>query len=122
MLEYSDYKSLVNTLEQSNHDNTYQELINKEDKVLDTVNRVIKNYRDEDVIEKEFINHTISQVVYKFFNIWIEIFNDLLNSNGKDIFDIFSKDDRLVYIGIMFIFISIFLYYIEISKSSKVLN
>ena len=122
MLEYSDYKSLVNTLEQSNHDNTYQELINKEDKVLDTVNRVIKNYRDEDVKEKEFINHTISQVVYKFFNIWIEIFNDLLNSNGKDIFDIFSKDDRLVYIGIMFIFISIFLYYIEISKSSKVLN
>jgi hypothetical protein len=120
MLEYSDYKSLVNTLEQSNHDNTYQELINKEDKVLDTVNRVIKNYRDDDVKEKEFINHTISQVVYKFFNIWIEMFNDLLNSNGKDIFDIFSKDDRLVYIGIMFIFISIFLYYVEISKSSKV--
>ena len=53
MLEYSDYKSLVNTLEQSNHDNTYQELINKEDKVLDTVNRVIKNYRDEDVKEKD---------------------------------------------------------------------
>lgn len=122
MLEYSDYKSLVNTLEQSNHDNTYQELINKEDKVLDTVNRVIKNYRDDDVKEKEFINHTISQVVYKFFNIWIEIFNDLLNSDGNDIFDIFTRDDRLVYIGIMFIFISIFLYYVEISKSSKVLN
>jgi len=46
--------------------------------------------------------------------------NDLLNSNGTYIFDIFTKDDRLVYIGVMFIIMSVFLYYIEISKSSKV--
>jgi hypothetical protein len=115
MLEYSDYKSLVNTLEQSNHDNTYQDVMSKEGKALDTMNRVIKYYRDSDVKEFEFINNTISQVVYKFFNIWIDMFNDIMNN--KNIIETISKDDRLVYIGITSIFISVFLYYVEISKS-----
>jgi hypothetical protein len=117
MLEYSDYKSLIDTLEQSNQDNTYQILMNKEDKVLDTMNRVIKYYKDEDAKEKEFINYTISQVVYKFFNVWIEIFNEIINKNGSNIIEILIKDDRLIYIGVMFIFISIILYYVEISRS-----
>jgi len=117
MLEYSDYKSLVNTLEQSNHENTYQDMMKKEDKTLDTMNRVIKYYKDEDAKEKEFINYTVSQVVYKFFNVWIDMFNEILNSGGKNIIDTLTKDDRLIYIGVMLIIISIILYYVEISRS-----
>jgi hypothetical protein len=115
MLEYSDYKSLVNTLEQSNQDNTYEDVMKKEVKTLDTMNKVINYYRDSDAKEFEFINNTISQVVYKFFNIWIDMFNDIMNN--KNFIETISKDDHLVYIGITCIFISIFLYYVEISKS-----
>lgn len=116
-LEYSDYKSLINTLEQSNHDNTYQEMIGKEEKVLDTMNNVIKYYRDADVKEYEFINLSITQAVYRFFNIWIEIFNELIDrKNSEKIQTILMKDDRLVYIGIMLIIISICIYYSEITK------
>lgn len=115
MLEYSDYKSLVNTLEQSNHDNTYQDVMSKEGKALDTMNSVIKYYRDSDVKEFEFINNTISQVVYKFFNIWIDMFNDIMDN--KSFIETITKEDRLVYIGITCILISIFLYYVEITKS-----
>jgi len=116
MLEYGDYKSLLNVIQQSNQDNTYQELIGKEDRVLDTVNRVINFYRDEDAKENEFINYTISQAVYKFFNVWIEMFNEIMNNNGKNIIETVTKDDRLIFIGIMCILISVSLYYVQITK------
>lgn len=117
-LEYSDYNNLIDTLEQSNHDNTYQDMIGKEDKVLDTMNNVIKYYRDADIKEYEFINLSISQAVYKFFNIWTEMFNEIIDNNkSQSILNILMKDDRLVYIGIMLIIISIFLYYVEITRS-----
>lgn len=115
MLEYSDYKSLVDTLKQSNQENTYQDIMKKEATALDTINRVIKYYRDEDIKEKQFVNMPISFVVYRFFTVWIEIFDDLVR--GKDdILSIFNKDDRLVYIGVMFIILSICLYYVEITR------
>lgn len=115
MLNYSDYKSFVDTLDQSNHDNTYQELIGKEDKVLDTVNSVVKYYKDKDVKEKQFINLPVAYVVQRFFEVWSDIFYDLVNH--KHIMDIVTKDDRLIYIGAMMILLSIFLYYVEITRS-----
>ena len=53
MLEYSEYKSLMDILDRSNTENSYQDLMKKEEKVLDTVNNVIKHYKDTDI--KNFI-------------------------------------------------------------------
>lgn len=117
MLEYSEYKSLVDVLEQSNHDNTYQELVGKEEKVLDTVNRAIKYYRDERTKETELVNTPLSLLVYRFFNVWKEIFDDLIESGWKaDLISILNKKDRLVFIGMMCVIASILLYYVEITR------
>lgn len=120
MIEYSEYKSLVDILAKSeNHENTYQEVMNKETNVLDTVNNVVNYYKDIDIKEKQFVNMNISYVVYRFFNVWGELFKDLVNGDMKNVnlMDIFTKDDRLIYIGAMLVLISVFLYYIEITKS-----
>lgn len=120
MIEYSEYKSLVDILEKSdNHENTYQEVMNKETNVLKTINNVVNYYRDVDIKERQFVNMNISYVVYRFFNIWGDIFKELVNTDPKklSLLDVFTKDDRLIYIGVMLILISIFLYYIDISRS-----
>ncbi len=122
MIEYSEYKSLVDILEKSdNHENTYQEVMKKETNVLDTINNVVNYYKDIDIKEKQFVNMNISYVVYRFFNVWGDIFKELVNTdvNKLNLLEVFTKDDRLIYIGVLFIMISIFLYYIEISKSSS---
>lgn len=121
MLEYSEYKSLVDIIEKSqNHENTYEEVMKKEEKVLDTMNRVIKYYRDVDIKENQFVNIPVSKAVYRFFNVWLDIYNDLMDANttkGVDIVSVFTKDDRLVYIGVMLVLLSVFLYYVEITRS-----
>lgn len=120
MIEYSEYKSLVDILEKSdNHENTYQEVMDKETNVLKTINNVVNYYRDVDIKEKQFVNMNISYIVYRFLNIWGDIFKELVNidSSKMNLFEIFTKDDRLIYIGVMLILLSIFLYYIDISRA-----
>ena len=118
MLEYSEYKNLIDTLEQSNHENTYQEVMQKESKTLDTINRAIKVYKDDKVEHKQFINAPISAVVFRFFNVWNELIKDLVThgNNIQEVVAIFNKEDRLVYIGITLIFLSILFYYVEITR------
>lgn len=123
MLEYSEYKDLVDILQSSNQETTYQEVMSKETKVLDTLNSVIKNYRDDAVNTRQFINTPFAMIVNRFFNIWIDIFNDILNfkydkaTSIKDFYSIFVKEDRLIYIGIFMIIISFIIYYIDITNS-----
>lgn len=113
MLEYSEYKSLVEILEKS-HDygGTYQELMNKEEKVLDTINKVIKVYKDDDIHKrkyKSFLDYSIHEAAFKFFNIWIEMFKEIVQ--GENILKVIQKEDRLVYIGMMMIVLSICFYF-----------
>lgn len=118
MLLYSEYQSLVDTLEKSkNHEFTYQELMQKEEKVLDTVNKVIRNYKDEEHKEREFINKRLIQIAYDFFQVWIDMFTEFVdNKDLARIPSIVTKDDRLIYIGVMFVIVSIILYYMKMTE------
>lgn len=123
MLEYSEYKNLVDILQSSNQETTYQEVMSKETKVLDTLNSVIKNYRDDTVNTRQFINTPFAMIVNRFFNIWIDIFSEIGNIKYNDsmviknVTNVFIKEDRLIYIGIFLILISFIMYYIDITNS-----
>lgn len=118
-LEYGEYKNLIDLLEQSNHERTYEEVMNKEDKVLDTMNNVIKFYNDDVVSQKQIINQPVLFVVKRFFSVWTDIINDLTTvKDFQSLLDIFVKDGRLVYIGIMLVILSIILYYIELTMNT----
>ena len=116
-LEYGEYKDLIDTLEQSNVEDSYQKLMGKEDKVLDTINRSIKFYRDEKQKKKEFIHLDIIEIVMRFINNWIEIIQELIEIKDiSDLPNIFLDKDRAFYVGIMLIVVSILIYLIEITK------
>lgn len=123
MLEYSEYKTLVDILEKSgNHETTYQDVMKKEDKVLDTLNNVTKYYRDDKTRETQFVNMPVHFVIFRFFNVWLDIYNELINTNFKTIREftkIFTKEDRLIYIGIFFVLISFFIYFVDSTKNLK---
>jgi hypothetical protein len=116
MIEYSEYTGLVDILDKSEND-SYSQLMKKEDKVLDTINNVVKYYKDEDTKEYEFVNKPIIEIFLSFFNTFIDIYTELLNmKKDSNIITIFTKEDRMIYIGILLIVISLFLFYIKISK------
>jgi len=117
MIEYSDYKSLVNILNESNKDNAYQDIMAKETKSLDTINNIIKYYRDNNIKQQEFINQSLYQVIYDFYNTMNQMFNEAFYiKKYNDIIILLTKDNRLIYLGILLIILSIFLYFIDITK------
>ena len=119
MLEYSEYKTLIDTLEQSNQDSTYQEVMSKESKTLDTINRAIKVFKDEEVKHTMFVNKPIAEIVLKFLDTWIAIIKEITEKgySMNNIVNIFNTKDRLVYVGISLIVLSIVFYYMEITCS-----
>lgn len=126
-LEYMEYESVLNLLNETSNlygieDNVYQELMKKESKTLDTINNVIKYYKDNDYKNKEFITMNFWEVLIRFNDIWLEIWNDISTTNiSGNINDTISfgsilmKNDRPIYIGILVIIISMFMWFIIIS-------
>ncbi len=114
-LEYAEYKNVVEVLEKSDAENTYQILMEKENKVLDTVNNVIKYYKDNEIKEDEFINMPLSFLAEDFFNTWKSIFNEIMNSKNiyGDIYKIINKENRIFNIGIMCILISLMMFFVK---------
>jgi hypothetical protein len=115
-LEYSEYQSVVDILGKSDQSNVYQDLMKKEEKTLDSVNKVIKYYKDNDYKSKEFLYMSFWELTIRFGEIWPELWSDITSSDPKNIsfFNIFMKDDRPIYIGILLIIISVFLLFMMI--------
>ena len=113
-IEYAEYKDVVDILNKSDPDQAYQDLVKKEDKVLDTVNNVVKYYTDKSFAKGDFTQQSVLDVVANFFTVWGLILKEL--SENKDPAKIFTKDDRLIYIGIMVLVVAFILFFIHIVK------
>jgi hypothetical protein len=91
----------------------------KEEKVLDTVNRVVNFSNEKEVKSHEFTSMSIDQIVHKFYWNMNKIFSDISSkkvSTIQDVGDILLKDDRKIYLGILLVLICIFLFFVLISK------
>ena len=120
MLEYaelSEFADVVDILKRSDHENTYQDLMNKEDKVLDTVNKVVKEYRDKNIKESEFINRPLVENASRF---WLD-----MNLMAKELFDVkevsdikkvLTKGERVIYLGILVIAAAVIFFFVDISS------
>jgi len=115
-MEYSEYKSLVDILNESDNinANTYEDLMSKEKNVLSTVNHVVKHIQDKDLKAGQFKDMSIEYIAKRFFLIWSEIIHDLSNAKTpQEYYLSLFKDDRMIYYGISLIIISFILFYIQ---------
>jgi hypothetical protein len=117
MLEYSEYKSLMDTLNRADRDTVYEDLMKKETSVLSNVNAVVKEYRDHAHEKKQFINMSINDIIHKVFTelpmIMMEI-NQV--KTPQDYVRIVTKGDRLVYLGIIIVMVAFCVFFAEISS------
>jgi hypothetical protein len=117
MLQYSEYKDVMEILKKSDHEKTYQDLMKKETKVLDTVNAVVKNYKDRTIRNDEFVERALTENISRF---WMD-----MNLMTKELFDItdlkeipkiLSKGERIIYLGLCLVMLAVILFFVEISK------
>lgn len=121
---YSDptveYSKLVNLLQSSNvsKGEVYSELMKKEENTLKTINRVVEHESNKRTDEKLLYNMPLLTIIALFVNTWRNIFLELASmgelKNFNTIYDIFTKKDRKIHVGLMLLVVGIFLYVIDI--------
>jgi len=72
----------------------------------------------EEKTENLFIQLSLRQIMINISNTFIGIMNDILtpSSEGRDYLAIISKEDRLIYVGIIVVFLAFCLYLVDITS------
>jgi len=117
-IEYGEYKEILDIVQRTNVEDSYQDLMGKETKVLDTVNKVVKFHRDEDIKSGEFIYQDMTTTFTRFFDVWKEIIDDYtaVGNKNKSMIEIFTSGDRPIYVGISLMIVGLILFFVESSK------
>jgi hypothetical protein len=95
------YNQTIDTIH--NNDDLYTNLMMKEDKVIDMVNRVI-DQKQKETAEANFQDASIKTIVYRVFTVIFGVMNDIMAL--KPVSVIFRRS-RILYIGIFTVFVSL---------------
>jgi hypothetical protein len=118
--EFMDYEQLKQMLDYSPTNGMYDELMNKESSVLETVNRVVNHSNQKQLESQEFLNLSISMHIGKFYRTMYAMFDDAFRVKSKeDMLLLFWNEDRIIYSGILIVLIVLFVFFISISISTS---
>lgn len=116
---YKDYQNLSRMLDTNilSRDDVYTELMNKENKVLDTINKVAEAQVIKRSTGSIIYNRPVIDVVATFVNTWKNILHELVIEEGyKHVESVFWEGDRKIYVGFMIVLIAFILFFVEISQ------
>lgn len=122
MAPSSEYTKLLTSLkdDKMTKGDVYTELVKKESNVLSTVNRMIDHEQQKKIDTTLFYNMSLLSMVAVFANTWKNIFLELaIQKSFRDIpglLDIFTKNDRKIYVGLMIALIGLSLFFVDISS------
>ena len=122
MESVNNFYKIINNKEETGQNEIYDELKSKEDKYYDSINRTIDLKQNEKEKAIYFQYTTIQEFIINLFLTLNVVIKELLefnytNINYDKLFKIFTKDHRLIYIGIIIIIIAFLILLIDFSDS-----
>lgn len=119
-----EYNDLLKLLEKDDlsRENLYQELMLKEQQVLDVSSRIATTHEKNQSINATFINTSLTNIIARFANVWTNIFTEIVENATPDQYRaldprrLLLKDDRKIYLGIMFILLALLSFFISITQ------
>jgi len=116
-MEYMEYDKLMDVLNYAPTNGMYEELMKREDNVLQTVNRVVDHSNQRQLESHEVVNMSLMQNVKNFGNTMYKMFDELFKAkNYDDVVHVFRNSERVIYMGVMIVVMSLFLYFATISS------
>lgn len=113
------YNLITNNKPATDSVNTlYDELMQKEQRVLDTIKRVVEDKADERRQVKAFLSTPVEKIPLELVRTMTAMFAEFAVNSPKDYAEfmaIMIKDHRMIYAGISLIIVALFLMFIQIS-------
>ena len=115
-LDFSNYESLLEVLKKSDPENTYKDLMAKEDKVLGSINAIVNEHKARRSNESQFLHMSLYQIYNVLFLEIRAVMKELPKAKDlKDYVNIVMKGDRIIYIGVFFVILSVLLFFVDSS-------
>ena len=105
-----EYNKLLTQLYGRNDESLYQDLMNKEQDVLDVVSRVANSKREADTAAGQFVHMPLVAVMQRFYQVIVEVAAEA--SKAKSLHGLVlavRKGDRVIYAGIFVVAVALFL-------------
>lgn len=114
---YKDYDELVKMLEtDQNKDDVYQAIMKKEENVLQVMNRIADERRENNSRATVIYNLSLLEFSTNFLTIWKNIITEFLYPGAYLRWqEILMQEDRKIYVGAMLVLIAFVLFFIDIS-------
>jgi hypothetical protein len=101
----------------------YDDMMQKEDSAIRLMNRTIDDRQKQDERDQSFLHTRLSRMPLLLMKHLNDILNDLLrlsfdDLHPMDIVDIFATGQRPIYMGLLLLFVALFLMLIHISEHS----
>lgn len=93
----------------------YQALMNKEEKVLDLINDIYKQKQESKQESESILTAPLHVTIGKTLNIITNVYDELSSaSTTNDVIDSLTKEERPMYIGIVFVILAIILMFVTL--------
>ena len=124
LAEYADIVNIIKNQKDFVKPNSsvYEELIKKEDRVLDTVDRVIDDFQRKKEENKYFTSMPVSKAINTMFINLIEILEDLIDAENlttEKFMNIVTKNQRSIYLGLFMLIIAFFIILVNIGEGES---
>lgn len=118
----SDYTTLLKGLTTGPGpiEDIYQQVMGLENERLKVLDKLIDQKNNIIWANSIFLNKSILEILKEFTVAWTYIFDEIVvKRNVKtydDVMRILYEDDRKIYVGLMLIFVAIFMFFIHVSN------
>jgi len=80
--------------------------------------------REREQYNKRVYNLSLKKLFENFFTVWTDIINELTgliydedrNKNWNNYIVIFTRGDRIIYVGVMFVLVALIMYFIFLTR------
>lgn len=105
-----EYKHLMSIIDGSarNGDEVYNNLMNTESRVLDTVDRVVNDSRLQQVQRNNFLNMSLLEIAGTTAQVMRDTYLDLVKvRSARDFVKAFTKRNRRIYLGLVLVVVCV---------------
>ena len=118
---FGEYKQLLSDLknEDATKETIYEQLMAKEDNVLNLIGRVVDQKNTDLFKDSVFYNNSLFDILMKFANTWKAIMQEIFvekRNLPSEFRGIFYSGDRKIYVGMMLVLVALVLFFIGSSS------
>lgn len=116
--EFMEYDQLKAMLDYAPSNGMYEALMDKEEAVLKTINRVVDHSNKKQIEGEEALNVPIRELGRRFGVTAKDMYLELYSvKDAKDVLAVFTKSsDRWIYIGAIIVLVALFLYFVSVTN------